>query len=332
MSLARIKLAADDTPIANPLAVDRVYQGDCRNLLERVQTNSVALSVWSPPYFVGKSYERDLTFEGWKALLAQTIAKHFRVLRPGGFLAINIADILCFADPSLPRIQAQNLTGTRLPVTREQILEVMAKHRTTNRHEVAKLMGVSEQTIDRRLKNNNVRGGKHQVQTRTLLVGGFLEEVAYGVGLYLYDRRIWKKDPAWQNSRWHTNSYRAVDEFEYIYLFWKPGITNVDRDRLERSEWVEWGSRAVWEFPSVRANDDHEAKFPIELPRRLIRLLTDPNDLVLDCFLGSGTTALAAIECDRHFLGFEKEPRYADLAREAIRTMKRESLFQSRRG
>ena len=281
------------SPNGAPLQPDRIYQGDARVLLERIAPESVALSVWSPPYFVGKSYEKDLDFAAWQSLLDTVIAAHFRLLKPGAFLAINIADILCFADPELPRIQAEKLGGHRLPVTRDDVERVLAKHPGANRYQVAALLGVSEQTVDRRLKHNNIRGGKHQTQTRVQLVGDVVDSAARASGLFLYDRRVWVKDPAWENSRWHTNSYRAVDEFEYVYIFWKPGITRVDRGRLSREEWAAWGSRAVWSMPSVRANDDHEAKFPIELPRRLIRLLTDPGDLVLDCFVGSGTSAVA---------------------------------------
>ncbi|MFZ5453114.1 MAG: DNA-methyltransferase [Thermodesulfobacteriota bacterium] len=101
-------------------------------------------------------------------------------------------------------------------------------------------------------------------------------------------------------------------------FFWKPGITKIDRGRLTRNEWKEWGSRGVWFFPSVRSNNDHEAKFPIELPRRVIRLLTDPGDIVLDCFLGSGTTAVAAVKEDRQFIGIEIEQKYVTLAKQII--------------
>jgi site-specific DNA-methyltransferase (adenine-specific) len=141
-------------------------------------------------------------------------------------------------------------------------------------------------------------------------VGNIIEEAAYAAKLYLYDRRIWVKDPCWENSRWHTNSYRAVDEFEYLYIFWKPGITKVNRDRLESHEWSQWGSRGVWSIPSVRSNRDHEAKFPVELPRRVIRLFTDPGDTVLDCFVGSGTTMVAAIEEDRRCIGIDTQPEH----------------------
>ena len=113
---------------------------------------------------------------------------------------------------------------------------------------------------------NNVRGGKYAVQRKVKLVGGLVEEWADEAGFYLYDRRVWVKDPCWENGRWHSLSYRSVDEFEYIYIFWKPGVTTIDRSRLNRDEWSEWGSRAVWNIPSVRANIEHEAQFPIELP------------------------------------------------------------------
>ena len=109
-----------------------------------------------------------------------------------------------------------------------------------------------------------------------------------------------------------------MDEFEYIYIFWKPGITTIDRSRLDRDEWSEWGSRAVWHIPSVHANIEHEAQFPIELPRRVIRLLSAPGDLVLDCFIGSGTTAEAAVAEGRRYLGIDSDTRYAKMARERL--------------
>lgn len=290
------------------------HQGDSRELLRMVESDSVGLSVWSPPYFVGKSYEEDLTVGEWSALLHAVIAEHARILKPGGFMAVNIADILAFPDPSIPRIQADVVSTKRSPVSRQQILEAKLQNPSLNRYQLAALLGCSEQTIQRRLSDNNVRGGKYKPQTRVKTVAGMLEDFGTQSGLVLYDRRIWVKDPAWANSRWHSLSYRAVDEFEYIFIFWKPGITKVDRTRIERHEWSEWGSRAVWRFPSVRANDSHEAMFPMELPRRLIRLLTDEEDLVLDPFMGSGTTGLACIELSRDFLGFELSSRYAELS------------------
>ena len=287
--------------------------------LKKIPPNSVACSIWSPPYHVGKEYEKNMSFEDWRCLLGKVIELHHRVLKPGGFMAVNIADILCFKDSAMPRIMAENVSRRRVDVTKESVLDAWRKHPSFNRHQIAELLGCSEQTVDRRLKGNNIRGGKYHTQTRVKLVGAMLESMAYESSLYLYDRRVWVKDAAWENSRWHTISYRAVDEFEYVYIYWKPGATKVDRKRLSKDEWVNWGSRAVWSIPSVRANDNHVAKFPIELPRRIIQLLTDRNDVVLDCFVGSGTTAVACIMEGRRYIGIDVGQKYAAMARRACK-------------
>ena len=310
------------------LSANTIICGDNRVILPQIEPESIACSVWSPPYHVGKQYEVNMSYEAWEALLREVIKLQTPLLRPGGFLAINIADILCFKDVEMPRIMAENLKRRRSDITRDLVVETMREHPDYSRHEIARLLKCSEQTVDRRLKGNNIRGGKYGTQTRVKLVGGLLEQWALDAGLYLYDRRIWVKDAAWENSQWHANSYRAVDEFEYVYIFWKPGITTVDRTRLTKTQWIEWGSRAVWNIASVRANDNHEAKFPIELPRRIIQLLTAPRDIVLDCFMGSGTTAIAALQENRQYIGIDIMPEYVELARKAIQDFTARGIAQ----
>lgn len=77
----------------------------------------------------------------------------------------------------------------------------------------------------------------------------------------------------------------------------------------------------IWEIPSESATKvGHPAPFPIALPRRLIELYTYQGDLVLDPFLGSGTTAVAAAIAGRHYVGFDTEAAYLDLAEGRLRT------------
>jgi site-specific DNA-methyltransferase (adenine-specific) len=67
----------------------------------------------------------------------------------------------------------------------------------------------------------------------------------------------------------------------------------------------------VWEVPAESATRvGHPAPFPVELPRRLIDLYTYEDDLVLDPFMGSGSTAIAALRTGRHFVGFDTDPDY----------------------
>lgn len=75
----------------------------------------------------------------------------------------------------------------------------------------------------------------------------------------------------------------------------------------------------VWEMPSASATRvGHPAPFPLDLPRRLIELYTYRGDLVLDPFIGSGTTALAAVQTGRHYVGFDTEKDYIELAERRI--------------
>ncbi len=332
-SVSAPDLPPSNTSIPTYLDANAIYCGDARELLKHLEPDSIALSVWSPPYFVGKSYEKDLSFDGWQALIREVIELHFAVIKPGGFLAINSADILAFPDERMPRIQADNVSTRKSQVTREQVLAAKTAHPDFNRHQIAALLGCSEQTVQRRAENNNVRGGKYATQTRVQLVGGLIDQWAADAGFFLYDRRVWVKDPCWANSRWHSLSYRSVDEFEYIYVFWKPGITSVDRSRLTKEEWRDWGSRGAWHFKSVRSHVTHESEFPVELPRRVIKLLSDPGDLILDCFIGSGTSAEAAILEGRNYVGFDLAPEYVKQAqRRCSQTKEQVGRYQSRLG
>jgi site-specific DNA-methyltransferase (adenine-specific) len=72
----------------------------------------------------------------------------------------------------------------------------------------------------------------------------------------------------------------------------------------------------LWDIPAESATRvGHPAPFPVELPQRLIELYTYEDDLVLDPFMGSGTTAVAAVRTRRHFVGYDTDPSYVALAK-----------------
>jgi site-specific DNA-methyltransferase (adenine-specific) len=79
---------------------------------------------------------------------------------------------------------------------------------------------------------------------------------------------------------------------------------------LSRDDFMEF-TNDVWEMPPESATRvGHPAPFPVELPERLIHLYTYYDDLVLDPFMGVGSTAVAAVATGRHFVGFETDPEY----------------------
>ena len=87
---------------------------------------------------------------------------------------------------------------------------------------------------------------------------------------------------------------------------------------ISRDEFLE-ATTDVWEIAAERASRvGHPAPFPVELPQRLIELFTYRGDLVLDPFMGSGTTAVAALRTGRHFVGYDTDDGYLATARRRV--------------
>lgn len=90
-------------------------------------------------------------------------------------------------------------------------------------------------------------------------------------------------------------------------------------DSITKEEFLE-ATLDVWRIrPESARRVGHPAPFPVDIPRRLIELFTYKGDLVLDPFMGAGSTALAARRTQRHFLGFDLDPEYVELARRRLR-------------
>jgi len=88
---------------------------------------------------------------------------------------------------------------------------------------------------------------------------------------------------------------------------------------VSKDEFIE-ATTDVWEIGAERATRvGHPAPFPVELPQRLIELYTYRDDLVLDPFMGSGTTAVASVRTGRRFVGYDTETSYVEIAEQRIR-------------
>jgi site-specific DNA-methyltransferase (adenine-specific) len=99
----------------------------------------------------------------------------------------------------------------------------------------------------------------------------------------------------------------------------RPSSAAREKSRLSKEEWREY-TKTVWQIANVR-DADHPAVFPLEIPRRLIKLFSFSGETVLDPFAGVGTTAMAAIELGRNAVCIEQSPTFAEridkIAREA---------------
>lgn len=87
----------------------------------------------------------------------------------------------------------------------------------------------------------------------------------------------------------------------------------------------------MWTFPAERASKvGHPAPFPVELPYRLIQLYTFEEEVVLDPFVGSGATCIAALKSKRFYVGYAIEKEYVNLAENRIKeVLQQGSLFDN---
>ena len=158
----------------------------------------------------------------------------------------------------------------------------------------------------------------------------FIIEIMRDIGFHMRGEIIWNKGAsagvscAWGSFASASNPCLR-DVHEYILIFSK--LTNkLERgekeNSIEKKDFIEW-TKSIWSFPAASARKiGHPAPFPEELPRRLIEFYSFKGDVVLDPFIGSGTTALAALKLKRHFIGYEISSEYVDLANKQISKIK----------
>ncbi|RME84728.1 MAG: site-specific DNA-methyltransferase [Caldilineae bacterium] len=157
-------------------------------------------------------------------------------------------------------------------------------------------------------------------------LSAFVTQIMLEEGFLMRGEIIWDKgssagsSTAWGS--WCSATNPTIrDVHEYILLFSKQRFRLQRRDRestISRDDFLE-ATKSIWRFPTESARRvGHPAPFPVELPRRLIELYTFAGDVVLDPFMGSGSTALAALQTGRHFVGYEIDETYVALARARI--------------
>ncbi len=149
----------------------------------------------------------------------------------------------------------------------------------------------------------------------------YLTEIAHACGFYMRGEIIWDKGAsagtscAWGS--WQSSSNPVLrDVHEYILVFCKGTFKRhpVRENSIGRDEFLE-STKSIWRFPAARARKaNHPAPFPVELPLRLIHLYSFVGDIVLDPFMGSGTTAEAAVQANRHYVGYEINEEYVHTA------------------
>jgi adenine-specific DNA-methyltransferase len=245
-----------------------IHSGDCLDLLREIPSESIQLVVTSPPYNIGKEYERRLKLETYLQQQARIIRECVRTLSRRGSICWQVGNCVD--------------RGAIIPLD-------------TVLYPIFAELGV-------KMRNRIIWHFEHGLHCSRRFSGR-------------YETLIWftKSD----DYTFTLDSVRVPQKYPGKKYFKGPKAGQYSCNPLGKNP------GDLWVIPNVKSNHvektGHPCQFPVELIERLVLSMTNEGDWVLDPFLGTGTTVIAAIRHGRRGVGAETVPKYVQLARQRIR-------------
>ncbi len=263
---------------------DKIILGDCEKVLQDFPDNCVDLIFTSPPY----ADQRSKTYGGIKPddyvewFLPKT-AQFFRVLKPTGTFILNIKERV--------------VDGER----HTYVIDLISKAREQGWLWTEEFIWHKKNSYPGKWPNRFRDNWERLIQfNKDKNFAMYQEAVMVPVGSWAKERlaKLSETDKIRDESRAGSGFGKNVSNW-------------IGRDMVYPTN--------VIHMATETGNKNHSAVFPLDLPEWFIKLFTKPGDVVLDPFVGSGTTALAAIELGRNFVGIDINSEYVTLSRERIK-------------
>lgn len=262
------------------------------NIMSEVEDESITLIVTSPPYWFIKDYSKD----------------GFQTAQRTGKKDGQIGDIVDFQE----YLDQLTLVWKEC----ERVLEPNGKLCIN-----VPLMPMLKSQIN-----------THHTRDIVNLNSSIEYEILHHTNLFLMDVYIWNRTNPTKKLMFGSYPYPpnfyAQNTIEFISVFVKDGLPRrrtpevKEASKLTQDEWVTL-TKQVWDIPIPNKSDPaygkHPAIMPNEIARRLIRLYSFVEDIVLDPFLGSGTTAKVATELGRHWIGYEIDATFKPVIDEKLK-------------
>lgn len=309
-------LTIDDTTPGEPLKISERHQfllGNARDLIRRIPVGSVNCIVTSTPYWATRLYR-----EHFDVLWADgEMCAYGHEQTPEGFIRHSIELLYLLKKTLAPDGSIWwNLMDTYN--TRTQI-------RSSAVETLDAMRGNDERGWADYECRRYSAGHAYLKDGEQCLIPSRVAQRASRIGYWVKSVITWKKKGGTLPEPVKTRTSR---ELEYIIHLSVDRSPFFNKDAYRQLPSSKGGRRSsdgeddkltdVWVIPTANGGDGHGAQFPIELPARCIALSTRDNDLVLDPFSGSGSTAIAAARLNRRSLGLDVSQEYVDTAVERL--------------
>ena len=276
-----------------PLELDRIHLGDCSEILKTFPDEKIDLIVTSPPYaFNRKSTYGGIPIKKYVDWFLPISLELKRVLRPTGSFVLNIKE--------------RAVNGERQTYVIELILGMKKQGWLWTEEYIWHKKNCYPGKWDNRFRDAWERCLHFTRQKK----------------FKMYQREVMVPMGTWKEKRLsrlsETDKIRDVSK---VGSGFGKNISNwLGKDLAYPTN--------VLHLATECSNQKHSAAFPVELPKWFIKLFTERRDVVLDPFMGSGTTAVAAIELGRHYVGIEKLEQYQKLALERVTNLNQKNGYQ----
>ena len=263
--------------------LDNIIHGDCQEVLKDLPDDSVDLIFTSPPY----ADQRKSTYGGiepdeYVEWFMPKAAEFFRVLKPTGTFVLNIKE--------------RAVNGERHPYVIELILEMRKSGWLWTEEFIWHKKNSYPGKWPNRFRDNWERLIQFNKQRKFHM---YQDSVMVPVGEWAKERLAKLSD-----------TDRTRDESRVGSGFGKNVSNWLGRNMVYPNNVIHMATES--------SNKSHSAVFPLELPSWFIRLFTEMGDTVLDPFIGSGTTAVAALMLNRHFVGIDTSLDFVNLSEERL--------------
>lgn len=245
-----------------------LYHGSCLDLLSQIPGKSIQLIVTSPPYNIGKEYEKKLKLEKYLEQQKAVITECNRILKENGSICWQVGN---YVD-----------NGSIIPLD-------------TVLYPIFSDLGLV-------LRNRIIWYFEHGLHCSKRFSGR-------------YESIIWFTRKT-KNYVFHLDPVRVPQKYPGKKYFKGPKAGQYSCNPLGKNP------GDVWDIPNVKSNHvektDHPCQFPVELIERLVLSMSNEDDWILDPFLGTGTSIVAAVRHNRRGAGAETESKYVNIAKTRI--------------
>ena len=311
------------------LELNKIYQGDCLELMKQLPDNSVDLVVTDPPYNINiASWDNIKNYIPW---LVSVFVECDRVLKDNGTLWFFHMKFSILSELHHELIKFTNFRHKQMIIIDKGIRSIAGRSgsmlrsypRATEYLQFycyddptgAQMLGGEYAKINpmaKYLKEEFDRAGVSNKEIAMLFpsktggMTGCVSNWLIGLNFPLKDQ--------YEKIRNYLNK-----EKEYEYLRKEYEDLRKEYEDLRYTFNLESGVTDVWKINFYEENNNHASPKPQKLMRRIIKTATSEGNLVLDPFMGSGSTAVACADLGRNYIGIEKEQKYVDMANSRIK-------------